>query len=162
MQPFWNYCVQLGIKKTNERIGETIVFFFIYLKTKDGMDGKQARRTKSSSALGELFDHGVDSWASFLFPVCLFSIFTKTNDGISPLAMHILLLTIYLTFICTHWEKYNTKVLFLPWAYDISMLVRNVMLHIFQKLIFVIVLNRSIFISICFHTELFSIYCTNS
>ncbi|CAF4381810.1 unnamed protein product, partial [Rotaria magnacalcarata] len=29
----------------------------------DGMDGKQARRTKSSSALGELFDHGVDSWA---------------------------------------------------------------------------------------------------
>ena len=27
----------------------------------DNIDGKQARRTKSSSALGELFDHGCDS-----------------------------------------------------------------------------------------------------
>lgn len=27
----------------------------------DNVDGKQARRTKSSSALGELFDHGCDS-----------------------------------------------------------------------------------------------------
>lgn len=92
----------------------------------DGMDGKQARRTKSSSALGELFDHGVDSWASFLFPVCIFSALSKINgDGLSPMAMHILLLSIYVTFIDTHWEKYNTKVLFLPWAYDVSMLVRD-------------------------------------
>ncbi|UJR16209.1 hypothetical protein I4U23_003119 [Adineta vaga] len=54
MQPFWNYCVEVRSKKKN------------------GMDGKQARRTKSSSALGELFDHGVDSWACFLFPVSAF------------------------------------------------------------------------------------------
>lgn len=27
----------------------------------DAIDGKQARRTKSSSPLGELFDHGCDS-----------------------------------------------------------------------------------------------------
>lgn len=92
----------------------------------DGMDGKQARRTKSSSALGELFDHGVDSWASFLFPICIFSALSKIDgDGLSPMAMHILLLSIYVTFIDTHWEKYNTRVLFLPWAYDISMLVRK-------------------------------------
>ena len=93
----------------------------------DGMDGKQARRTKSSSALGELFDHGVDSWASFLFPICIFSAISKTDgDGLSPMAMHLLMLSIYITFIDTHWEKYNTKVLFLPWAYDISMLVREI------------------------------------
>ena len=28
----------------------------------DGIDGKQARRTGSSGPLGELFDHGLDSW----------------------------------------------------------------------------------------------------
>ncbi|GFO43614.1 choline/ethanolaminephosphotransferase 1 [Plakobranchus ocellatus] len=33
---------------------------FIY-QTLDAIDGKQARRTKSSSPLGELFDHGCDS-----------------------------------------------------------------------------------------------------
>merc|ERR1711935_283637 len=33
---------------------------FIY-QTLDGSDGKQARRTKSGSPLGELFDHGVDA-----------------------------------------------------------------------------------------------------
>ena len=33
---------------------------FIY-QTLDAIDGKQARRTKTSSPLGELFDHGCDS-----------------------------------------------------------------------------------------------------
>ncbi|GFR76104.1 choline/ethanolaminephosphotransferase 1 [Elysia marginata] len=33
---------------------------FIY-QTLDAIDGKQARRTKSSTPLGELFDHGCDS-----------------------------------------------------------------------------------------------------
>ncbi|UJR30409.1 hypothetical protein I4U23_017944 [Adineta vaga] len=92
----------------------------------DGMDGKQARRTKTSSALGELFDHGVDSWASFLFPICIFSVITQGEDGFSPLSMHILLLSIYITFIDSHWEKYNTKILFLPWSYDISMLIMTI------------------------------------
>jgi phosphatidylglycerophosphate synthase len=32
---------------------------FIY-QTLDAIDGKQARRTKSNSPLGELFDHGCD------------------------------------------------------------------------------------------------------
>lgn len=94
----------------------------------DGMDGKQARRTKTSSALGELFDHGVDSWACFLFPVCIFSVLSKDDYGLSPMAMHLLLWAIYISFIDSHWEKYNTRVLFLPWSYDISMLVRRSML----------------------------------
>ena len=33
---------------------------FLY-QTLDAIDGKQARRTGSSNALGELFDHGCDS-----------------------------------------------------------------------------------------------------
>ncbi len=95
------------------------------------MDGKQARRTKSSSALGELFDHGVDSWACFLFPVCIFSVISKDEYGFSPMIMHMLLWVVYLSFIDSHWEKYNTKILYLPWSYDISMLVRNSNFFIF-------------------------------
>ncbi len=97
------------------------------------MDGKQARRTKSSSALGELFDHGVDSWACFLFPICIFSVLSKDEYGFSPMAMHMLLWTVYLSFIDSHWEKYNTKVLFLPWSYDISMLVRDLIPFVLIK-----------------------------
>ncbi|CAF3372394.1 unnamed protein product [Rotaria sp. Silwood1] len=105
----------------------------------DGMDGKQARRTKSSSALGELFDHGVDSWACFLFPVCIFSAISQGEYGFNPISMHMLLWTIYISFIDSHWEKYNTKVLFLPWSYDISMLVMTItylLAYIFTPTVF--------------------------
>lgn len=45
--PFWAYLqAALGL--------------FLY-QTLDAIDGKQARRTGSSSPLGELFDHGCDS-----------------------------------------------------------------------------------------------------
>ena len=37
----------------------TAIGLFIY-QTLDAIDGKQARRTNSSSPLGELFDHGCD------------------------------------------------------------------------------------------------------
>jgi len=35
--------------------------------TLDAIDGKQARRTKSSSPLGQLFDHGCDSFSITFF-----------------------------------------------------------------------------------------------
>ena len=34
-------------------------FLLIVCQTFDAVDGKQARRTSSSSPLGELFDHGI-------------------------------------------------------------------------------------------------------
>jgi ethanolaminephosphotransferase len=34
------------------------------------------------------------------------------------------LVTVQLVFIVTHWEKYNTGVLFLSWGYDASQYVR--------------------------------------
>ena len=41
-------------------------FIFCYI-TLDAIDGKQARRTKGGSPLGQLFDHGCDSFTlSFL------------------------------------------------------------------------------------------------
>lgn len=49
----------------------TAVCIFIYLNL-DAIDGKQARRTKSSSPLGQLFDHGCDSFSLnfFVLAVC--------------------------------------------------------------------------------------------
>ena len=38
---------------------------FAYL-TLDILDGKQARKTGSSSPLGQMFDHGCDAWSSQL------------------------------------------------------------------------------------------------
>ncbi len=47
---------------------------FLY-QTFDGCDGKQARRTKSSSILGELFDHGCDAvtniWIHLVLAHCM-------------------------------------------------------------------------------------------
>jgi len=90
----------------------------------DGTDGKQARRTQSSTPLGELFDHGLDSWAALLLPVALYSIFGRSElYGVSTTRMYGLLWLILGSFIISHWEKYNTGILFLPWSYDLSQIV---------------------------------------
>lgn len=94
----------------------------------DGTDGKQARRTQSSSPLGELFDHGLDSWATLFLPVALFSIFGRSElFGISTIRMYGILWLILASFIISHWEKYNTGILFLPWSYDLSQIGMTVL-----------------------------------
>lgn len=45
------------------------VGLFVY-QSLDAIDGKQARRTNSSSPLGELFDHGCDSLSTGTFLIC--------------------------------------------------------------------------------------------
>ncbi|XP_077991393.1 ethanolaminephosphotransferase 1-like [Glandiceps talaboti] len=92
--------------------------------TLDGIDGKQARRTQTSSPLGELFDHGVDSWSTMFLPIPIYSIFSRDeNDyGESVYVMYLILLNVQVCFILSHWEKYNTGILFLPWGFDIAQL----------------------------------------
>ncbi|GAB1297255.1 Ethanolaminephosphotransferase 1 [Apodemus speciosus] len=85
-----------------------------------GVDGKQARRTNSSTPLGELFDHGLDSWSCVYFVVTVYSIFGRGPTGVSVFVLYLLLWVVLFSFILSHWEKYNTGVLFLPWGYDIS------------------------------------------
>ncbi|CAF1022946.1 unnamed protein product [Adineta ricciae] len=46
----------------------TAVGLFLY-QSLDAIDGKQARRTKSASPLGELFDHGCDSVSTVFGPI---------------------------------------------------------------------------------------------
>lgn len=87
----------------------------------DGIDGKQARRTGTSGPLGELFDHGVDSYSAALIPIYMYSIFG--TNALSPLRMFFITWNVFLNFYLTHFEKYNTGVLYLPWAYDFTMWV---------------------------------------
>ena len=47
------------------------LLLFAY-QTLDGSDGKQARKTQSGSALGELMDHGIDAWT--VGPIVLFTV----------------------------------------------------------------------------------------
>jgi len=91
--------------------------------TLDGIDGKQARRTGTSTPLGELFDHGLDSWATIFITGAIYSVFGRDLDGFSVpvFRMFCLFWNIYLCFLLSHWEKYNTGILNLPWGYDFSM-----------------------------------------
>lgn len=91
----------------------------------DGIDGKQARRTNSSTPLGELFDHGLDSWATLFLPIAIYSVFGRGDYSVGVFHIYAILIGTMMSFFCSHWEKYNTGVLFLPWGYDASQLVSN-------------------------------------
>jgi len=101
-----------------------LVALFLFLAhTLDGIDGKQARRTGSSNPLGELFDHGLDSWSTIFITGAIYSMFGRDEDGLSvpTFRMFCLFWNVYFCFLISHWEKYNTGVLYLPWGYDFSM-----------------------------------------
>jgi len=101
--------------------GVAVLLFLSH--TLDGIDGKQARRTGSSTPLGELFDHGLDSWATIFITGSLYSVFGRNLDlySISEFRMFCILWNVYFCFLISHWEKYNTGILYLPWGYDFSM-----------------------------------------
>ena len=78
---------------------------FLY-QTLDAVDGKQARRTKSSSALGQLFDHGCDAMSTFIgaLSLCVCQQ-TGAARGLT-----------FVTFACfaffiAQWNEYYTHVL---------------------------------------------------
>jgi ethanolaminephosphotransferase len=80
------------------------IFFY---QTMDALDGKQARRTNSSSPLGQLFDHGCDCLVSSLL---VFVPITSLNIQNTNLAMIITLIT-QTTFYFGQWEEHHTGIL---------------------------------------------------
>jgi ethanolaminephosphotransferase len=74
--------------------------------TLDCMDGKQARRTNTSSPLGQLFDHGVDC-------LCLLSHLSMVQAWFGAPPSVVLTIQAYLqfSFFCAQWEEYYTGVL---------------------------------------------------
>ncbi|VDM41340.1 unnamed protein product [Toxocara canis] len=77
---------------------------FIY-QTLDATDGKQARRTGSSSPLGELFDHGCDSMTQVL--VTLNVCYSMQLGQQRYVVFGICVLSVAL-FYCAHWSTYCT------------------------------------------------------
>uniref|UniRef100_A0A2K6FSY7 Selenoprotein I n=1 Tax=Propithecus coquereli TaxID=379532 RepID=A0A2K6FSY7_PROCO len=96
-------------------IAAGILSFIVY--TLHGVDGKQAHKTNSSTPLGKLFDHGLDSWSCVYFVVTVYSIFGRGSTG--------MVWVVLFSFILSHWEKYNVGILFLPWRYDIKRFLFN-------------------------------------
>ncbi|XP_003741479.1 ethanolaminephosphotransferase 1 [Galendromus occidentalis] len=88
--------------------------------TLDGIDGKHARRTGLCGPMGELFDHGLDSWATLFMPLCVYSVFGRLDYSATPWRFYLILWNVHYCFLSSHWEKYNTGILFLPWGYDVS------------------------------------------
>lgn len=94
--PHWTYLV-------------TAIGIFAF-QTFDAIDGKQARRTNSSSPLGQLFDHGCDAitWSVTSLSVVSFFGFGLTNHGV--LAMFASTSPFYLTNLLEYYSgvyEYN-------------------------------------------------------
>jgi len=80
------------------------VFFYQLF---DALDGKQARRTKSSSPLGELFDHGCDAMTTVFMTLTLGAVLRIGPTWLIYFNM-VLLMT---TFFISQWEVYFTGIL---------------------------------------------------
>ncbi|KAL8549317.1 hypothetical protein ACS0TY_008240 [Phlomoides rotata] len=83
------------------------VFLFLY-QTFDAVDGKQARRTSSSSPLGELFDHGCDALA------CAFESLAYGSTAMCGGDSFWFWFISAVPFYCATWESYFTNTLILP------------------------------------------------
>lgn len=79
---------------------------FLY-QTFDAVDGTQARRTRQSGPLGELFDHGVDALNTSL-EVLLFSAAMNFGQGWKTV---LVLFGSLLTFYVQTWDEYHTHTL---------------------------------------------------
>jgi phosphatidylglycerophosphate synthase len=81
---------------------------FLY-QTLDNMDGKQARRTGTSSPLGQLFDHGCDSIVLTVFSINIAALMHL--QGVKFAVLFTLNMT---AFYVTHWEEFHTHKFMLP------------------------------------------------
>jgi ethanolaminephosphotransferase len=114
----WYFCPDLEPHRGAAGPGAMFLFnFFAMLmyQTLDNMDGKQARKTGSSSPLGLLFDHGCDAINS-IFGSANWIIAIGLSLGCEPdvWMCWILILGPMSLFYVTTWEEYYTGKLTLP------------------------------------------------
>ncbi|XP_010257832.1 PREDICTED: choline/ethanolaminephosphotransferase 1-like [Nelumbo nucifera] len=83
------------------------LLLFLY-QTFDAVDGKQARRTNSSSPLGELFDHGCDALA------CAFETMAFGSTSMCGRSSFWFWVLAAVPFYCATWEHFFTNTLILP------------------------------------------------
>lgn len=83
------------------------ILLFLY-QTFDAVDGKQARRTNSSSPLGEMFDHGCDALG------CAFEALAFGSTTMSGKTTFWFWVVSAIPFFFATWEYFFTKILVLP------------------------------------------------
>ncbi|XP_053083094.1 choline/ethanolaminephosphotransferase 1b isoform X1 [Pangasianodon hypophthalmus] len=107
------------------------VGLFVY-QSLDAIDGKQARRTNSSSPLGELFDHGCDS-LSTVFVVLGTSIAVQL--GTNPDWMFFCCFAGMFMFYCAHWQTYVSGTLRFGIFDSTELQLSLALLHIFTSIV---------------------------
>ena len=91
-------------------------FCYLLYQVLDNIDGKQARRTNSSSPLGLLVDHGTDACTTFFITCGLGAIL-----ALETIYQYILLwIMIIVPFYLNNWEEYITGVMSLPFINGIN------------------------------------------
>ncbi|VBB29270.1 unnamed protein product [Acanthocheilonema viteae] len=78
----------------------------------------QARRTSSASAVGEFFDHALDTCKVLPFTMTLFAPFDESDSRISPLCSLMLLIEMLTSYTLTFWEQYVTNILHIRWCFE--------------------------------------------
>ena len=86
------------------------VVLLLPLQILDCVDGKHARRTKNSSPLGLLFDHGADACNTVLIVMSLAALFQAGNGW----PLHLLFVPVISGFFFATLEEYYTGKLDLP------------------------------------------------
>lgn len=114
---FCYYCPNLDQAIRSPETVPRWIFLFnaiamLCYQTLDNMDGKQARRTKSSSPLGLLFDHGCDSFNSILGSANWICAMGVGSHELFQLGV-IVFAPMMAFYVCT-WEEYYTGTLILP------------------------------------------------
>jgi ethanolaminephosphotransferase len=90
-----------------------VLFLCIYFyQTMDALDGKQARRTGTSSPAGEIFDHGCDALSLSFMSLTVCTVVQIGPTFTIPFAMSFALLS----FFTTQWEEYHTQILYLGYV----------------------------------------------
>lgn len=103
---------------------------FIY-QTLDASDGKQARRTNSSSPLGELFDHGCDSLSTVFVAIATT---IAIQLGFFPNVMFYQCMLASTLFYAAHWYTYVSGTLCFG-KFDVTEVQFTIMgIHIFSAL----------------------------
>ena len=83
-----------------------------FYSTLDNLDGKQARRTNTSSPLGELFDHGCDSVNILLGSWIQINAMGLTNTADAFL----MVIIACVGFFTSTWEHFHTSILYLGYV----------------------------------------------
>lgn len=99
-------------------------FTFFFYQTMDAIDGKQARRIKCSSPLGEILDHGFDAMLTQFFQIAVVIMMR-----VPPWMGSLYLLETAFALFFTIWEQYHTDLFVLGY---ISGPVEGILLAILQ------------------------------